>query len=267
MKQLVAGPFVGEFGWELFSWQGYLREISSEYDKIIISSRPTNKFLYQDFCHEFIPYDPKSFRCDCFKCDIGYPINDFEKKFPNSHYIVPDSHKNIEKFFPSLKQKFIKYVSDKKVDVVDIVINARMIDGNYYKTKRNWSLNKWVELVNILNDCGFSVASIGHSCSSICIDNTLNYLDRDLETISSLLSKCKLMVGQSSGPMHFASLCGCKHFVWTSNEVGDGINNKERYEKDWNPLNTEVFVYEHENWNPEVNDIIKNVKSFIGYNI
>lgn len=33
MKTLLASHWVGEFGWELFGWQGHLRRISKEYDK------------------------------------------------------------------------------------------------------------------------------------------------------------------------------------------------------------------------------------------
>ena len=34
-KILLAGPWVGEFGWELFCWQGFLRKLSKQYDKVI----------------------------------------------------------------------------------------------------------------------------------------------------------------------------------------------------------------------------------------
>ncbi len=35
-KLLLAGPWVGEFGWELFCWQGHLRRISKNYNKTIV---------------------------------------------------------------------------------------------------------------------------------------------------------------------------------------------------------------------------------------
>ena len=33
MKRLIAGPWVGEFGWELFAWQGYIRALSRHLKK------------------------------------------------------------------------------------------------------------------------------------------------------------------------------------------------------------------------------------------
>ena len=49
MSTLFAGPFIGEFGMELFTWQGHIRELSKKFDKTIVSSRPMYKFLYKDF--------------------------------------------------------------------------------------------------------------------------------------------------------------------------------------------------------------------------
>ena len=35
-NQLIAGPFLGEFGWELMQWQGYLRQMSKFYKHVIV---------------------------------------------------------------------------------------------------------------------------------------------------------------------------------------------------------------------------------------
>ena len=56
MSILFAGPWVGEFGWELFGWQAKIRKLAKEYDKTIISSRECNRYLYSDFSDEFIPF-------------------------------------------------------------------------------------------------------------------------------------------------------------------------------------------------------------------
>ena len=61
MKTLIAGPWVGEFGWELFAWQGYLRALSRKFDKTIIISRTASKALYDDFADEFISFDQRNF--------------------------------------------------------------------------------------------------------------------------------------------------------------------------------------------------------------
>ncbi len=55
--------------------------------------------------------------------------------------------------------------------------------------------------------------------------------------------------------MHYASLCGTKHLVW-SNEY-----NRVRYERDWNPFGVEVIMYTEGGWNPDpekIKEIILN---------
>ena len=45
-KTLVFGPWVGEFGWELFECQSIIRKFSEKFDSVICSSLPANKILY-----------------------------------------------------------------------------------------------------------------------------------------------------------------------------------------------------------------------------
>lgn len=265
MDTIFAGPFIGEFGWELFAWQGYLRSLS-KHKKIIVSSRTSSKFLYEDFCHEFIDCNPGTYTCDQYNCATPHDFeNKFKKQFPNMEHIFPMNGFSFSKKIPDLSQKFIQYKSNIKTDQVDLVFHARMIKGyGVYKESRNWEPNKWNELSRELIKQGYKIASIGTSDSSLLVDGTLNYLDKGLDVVCSLLSKSKMIVGQSSGPMHFASLCKCPQFVWSSTVAGLGKENKHRYEVDWNPFKSSVYVHEDKDngWNPKVNEIISGINKF-----
>ena len=52
MTKVIAGPWVGEFGWELFCWQAYLRAIKNQFDieDMVAVTRPGRELLYEDFC-------------------------------------------------------------------------------------------------------------------------------------------------------------------------------------------------------------------------
>ena len=52
-KMLIAGPWVGEFGWELFCWQGVVRKASKDYDAICIIARPGKQAMYIDILDDF----------------------------------------------------------------------------------------------------------------------------------------------------------------------------------------------------------------------
>ena len=42
-KTLFAGPFIGEFGMELFTWQGHIRKMAEKFDKTIKGKEPRVK--------------------------------------------------------------------------------------------------------------------------------------------------------------------------------------------------------------------------------
>jgi hypothetical protein len=55
-KVVLSGPFQGEFGWELFAFQGYVRHIAETepMDKLVVGTETDHKFLYEDIADQFI---------------------------------------------------------------------------------------------------------------------------------------------------------------------------------------------------------------------
>ena len=66
MSKLIVGPWVGEFGWELYAWQGYIRALSRNFEHTTIISRPGSEALYSDFCDKFVPWSPTGGLTDSF---------------------------------------------------------------------------------------------------------------------------------------------------------------------------------------------------------
>lgn len=75
MNNILFGPFIGEFGWELCYWQGWVRKYSKTYSnsKIFIASFEKSYPLYHDFAYKFIPISKKF-------VDKKYSLNGY---FPN----------------------------------------------------------------------------------------------------------------------------------------------------------------------------------------
>jgi hypothetical protein len=153
MKTLFAGPWVGEFGWELFCWQGVLRRYAEikNFDRVIISGREINKFLYDDFCDEYIPFTPDEYQPDSFfnrgKVE-NYPMPKENYVYipPNhclTHY-TPSIHQGQSLWRPKLDQSFVKYGSPGMDSY--ILIHAR----NTNKAGsgiRNWNADKFESIV------------------------------------------------------------------------------------------------------------------------
>jgi len=260
-KILLAGPWIGELGWELFCWQGYIRFHSKDYDEVKIISRPGHEFLYEDFCDEFIPFDPESFKTDAWKCHDHKPYKDLVSTIEHTKYIngqfdigmryYPTGVLDTKGIFYS-EQEYVKYKSDSISESYDLIFHCRNKNTG---ADRNWSKNNWIELYNLLKD-DYTIACIGND-ESHHIEGTKDMRGIPLNELCSLFNNSKLIVGPSSGPMHFASLCGLKHLVWSRD------HNIHRYERNWNPHKTEVVFYGDESWKPKVGSINKLIRETV----
>jgi len=270
-KTLLIGPWVGEFGWELFTWQGLARHISKEYSKVIVAGKKGNEFLYEDFCDEYVTIKlPDGVFSDSWFCrdkqmnviptdfiesmikDIKFDDRLDPNKICSGMFLMTSTGvaRTSELFY---SQEFIKYKSNSLDKSYDILIHPR---NKGVGDTRNWNQKKWQELVNLLSKKN-TVGIIGtheafklegaDDCRNISISDTV-----------SLMNRTKLIVGQSSGPLHLGSLCGTPHLVWSTE------HNRKRYFEYWNPFKTPIYFYPEMEWNPSVefiyDKIIKNLK-------
>lgn len=252
-KVLFAGPWVGEFGWELLNWQGFVRKISRDYDRIIVSCRKGNEGLYSDFCSEFVFHEVSG----TAECNVAHDITN-PSEYDRIIKMVPEDadHLNPMGFQPLERQEFVKLGQIDDSKKFDIIIHPR---GRNFGTVRNWDREKWEQLIERCTSAGFSIACIGLTNATLDIDSSLGFQDfRDVslsETLD-LFASSKLVVGPSSGPMHLASLCGTSHLVWTdTNKHARGRTNRDKYEWWWNPHNTPVTVLDSEGFDPSVETV------------
>jgi len=259
MSRLFAGPWCGEVGWEIMQWQGHIRTLSNNFDETIIASRPGHEYLYNDFCTQFIPFTPYPYdgNTDCELCN-NRTYNEFLKQYMTNKDDVlypavrhPRPQTKDDPLFNS--QTFIKYGKyiDNPLYKFDLVIHVRRT------TKcgtgiRNWPKDNWIEVINYFKN-KYNIACIGKNDSSSYINGTEDKLDISLEELANVLASSKLLVGASSGPIHYGALCGIKHLVIVPNvEI-------KRY-TNWNPLNTPFEILGDYGWNPPTNYIIENIE-------
>lgn len=252
MNVLLAGPYVGEFGWELFCWQAFIRKQSKKFDKTIVIGRPTNEALYSDFCDVYIKFDPESFKTDAFRCHGAKSADHIIKSIEHTKYISGNfdigmyyhGHLIDSRGWFKNEQEFHKFNSKESDEAFDVIFHCR---NKSTGSERNWDLKKWVELKELL-PTDLKIASIGND-EAFYIEGTKDLRNIDLSKLIAIMNNSKLIVGPSSGPMHLSSLSGLKHLVWTTEF------NRSRYEKDWNPFKTECILHTKGGWNPDVNEI------------
>lgn len=226
MIDLIAGPWIGEFGWELFGWQGVLRAMAPQYKRVIIYGPPGHQTLYEDFADEYHEFVPQGTEPNMW-LNGGTTFT-----LPAGHhglYIQPQQMI----FMPNPpEQVFRKYQSADKSRTADVVYHARDL-SKYGSDYMNWDENNWRELIGRFGDEKM-IACIGSKSGSMHVGGT-DFRDAPLSTVCDLLSRAGVLVGPSSGPIHLGSLCGTPHVVWSGH-----FYNKARYEEWWNPFKTPV---------------------------
>jgi hypothetical protein len=259
MRRLIVGPWVGEFGWELMSWQGWARRVSQDFDEVVVCSRPGHELLSADFADRYITHNIDGVK-DCYR------IRGFDK----GAYAELDSELNKlggtrlrpGKLFPLNEQAFIKYGVEGHVARYDVLIHARKEIGK--RRHHSYPRHRWEPLVAALISRGITVAAIG--TEAFLPFGALDLRGLTLKYVADTMAACKLVIGPSSGPMHLASLCCTPHVVWTDQGQYSAIGgtNRLRYERLWNPFNTPVRVIDRFGWHPPEEDILSVVLKELG---
>lgn len=256
---MFAGPWVGEFGWELMNWQGLLRKLSRYYDEVIVSCRRGNEALYEDFCSRFAFHRIHGNS----NCHLVSGMSDYREVERIIESIPPGAdHLPPLKYVPSRDQEFIRYGKRGEARQTDVLVHAR---GKAGVAHRNWDVERWNELLKQLDAAGLRTGCIGLKKDTLELKGVADFRGMSLSDTLDLMASTRLIVGPSSGPMHLAALCGTPHLVWTDRRSYTmRKTSREKYEHWWNPLGTKVTVIDDEGFDPAVERIAAEVKALAG---
>jgi hypothetical protein len=260
-KVLLAGPWLGEMGWEIMTWIPAVRYLSQQYQKTIIICQPGKRDLYE-FADNIIVHSKRG-RPD------RWLINGKKPKIPDVWKIEGATVVRPNKYMcynaPREYYKYGKYDDRSEFDIkYDILIHARAMT-KYGQGKLNWPVKRYEKLVEYFK--GKRIACIGSKKGAHYIKNTIDMRGEPLGLICNAMANSRVTVGTSSAPLHLASLCGCPHVVMTGAEKLRSLgwhNNRWRYEKYWNPWKTPVRVVDNHGWIPPVKAVIRAIERLIG---
>ena len=236
-KTVFFGPWVGEFGIELFGWQGYMRKKSKGYDKVIVCSRSGHEELYKDFCNEFIPHyyqEQESMlgigenQLKIFDIDIDKNKFDIMKPFTIGYEEYIKEHGTIDEHNMFFDQEFVKYGKYDICNKYDLLIHPRLKKN---LTIKNVLEKEWDKVVKHFKKKGLKIACIGSESATYFIKEVDDFRDVSLNKLSNIMASSTMLISVDSGPVHFAALCGCPRLTWA-------VNIKEQIETHWNPFNT-----------------------------
>lgn len=295
-KNLYIDPYIGEFGWELFCWQGFLRRRAKDYEHVTVVCKTGHDFLYRDFANTIIHFNLNNDTEDMWmnKSSGFTPLqlqhhmqyamgvnenfdvikyDEYKSRWWDSEHLTLNQDIMSFNRWPSLTEIYIddKYLSP----IADVLICVRNT-GKCNTSFRNWSVHGTVnhakDFVKAMNNAGLTVGCVGKSMSALHIDGTEDYRDISLDDLTAIMSNSNVLVAPVSGTIHLAALCNLPQVTWaTKNEHID------RIETSWNPFNTKVYSLRPPAYNgdrdglwrnrlsytPSVSQLVKGVNSIL----
>jgi ADP-heptose:LPS heptosyltransferase len=256
LKTLLAGPWLGEFGWEIMTWVPAIRKYSRKFDETIIVCKVEHEYLYRDFAKEFIFHEkkglPDRWLLNSKKVKMPELII---RNCPKTHVVQPT-----RSICSEWKREYLKYGIKRKECAYDLVIHARACD-KYGQRSWNWPKPRYRKVIEALKP--ERVCCIGTEAHYI--DNTEDMRNFSLNIICDVLASSKVLLTPSSGPGHLASLCGCPQVIMTDNKYQKSIKgtNKDRYKHIWNPFDTPCKVLDEDNWQPSIKKVVKALEKYL----
>lgn len=276
-KNLYIEPYIGEFGWELFCWQGLVRKraLENDYEKIVVACKTGHDFLYRDFSTEIINFDLDNDEEDMWNNKSGgstpamiTQIESYRKLAMNSNLnfdiIKFDAYKDRwwDREHHSKRQKLISferyptkssmYIDKKLVDIPDVLICIRQTQ-KCNTGFRNWPIsldrNHHIEeFLEAMKSSGLRVACIGKSVSAAHVEGTEDLRDISLDDLTVVMTEASVLVAPVSGTIHLAALCGLPQVTWATK-----VEHIIRAKIQWNPFNVRVhgFFSPKLNGNPD----------------
>ena len=273
---LVAGPYVGEFGWEVFSWQPLVRAafLSGRWDRCLSYVGPGRQWLYRFAETRTLPNMPKH-EPECLayanlpahKVELEALMNTAVEAAKAEMMGMADIGTINYASIPSLNDPMYangqpdllrpdRFITRGGGAIVLCVRDRALSDH------RNWSYVKWAKLAGLLIDEGLAVTVVGHitkpnewQMPSGVVDLTNKTTIDDLIQIFSMSG---MAIGGSTGTLHLASRCGCDHIAW-------GAENATRFPLSNRYAETNWFGAKHSiitdfDWNPEPEAIVEEVE-------
>jgi len=247
-ESVFFGPWVGEFGHEVAWWQGWCRREAKKYKHVIVSSYPSSMDMYADFADELRPHqlkgEPMCGFANNLKGDFEYPV--VEKVFapPDKRYVAKKD------------QDYFKFGADDPYDNFDIIFH-------WCEHKRK-NFKDWGPIIKKYK--GLKMASVGLKgrWPDGVIPGSSDLRDLRLRELSRYLAGAKVVIGPSSGMMHFASFCNANMVVWGDKRTYTWRQTiRQRYEDLLNPFGNDVTILDKWEWNPPVEEVINAIAKYL----
>lgn len=288
----VAGPHIGELGWECFCWQPLVRNVvlsTPDIRRAIVYSSPGRDLLYDGVAEirdwRGLYDEPEDVPHNESECLVWHDMANHENELNNLIERMVTSARaefgqQIRVFTPAallpnmLDPRYMqgrpdllrgdgavpdcaKGLGDTNMDVALLCVRDRAMSD-----QRNWDYGSWHDLADALADNGVLPAFIGQvrdreawerDRAENCVDLTDRTTIDDCIRIFAAVRARALVCG-ATGTVHLASRCACDHLSWGSEK------NWQRYhETNWFGAQCRVLL---QGFDPDPDAVANEIVAF-----
>lgn len=247
MRTLFAGPYAGEFGWELCLWNPFLRRRAQEFDRVIVAAPAASRHLYE-FAHDFAAVEVEPGTSDFTYGRVARWLDrptvpgDAERIDPCDARTQALVRHELERFATGAgaddpEKQWRSLRSSPNTTHFDVACAFRpekVFNGKRFPEKA-YAADLCEELVQRLWAQGLTVACVGGS-DNYCPPGAADFRGAPLAVQCAVLSDARVAVGPSSGPLHLAQLCGCPVVTWYDRPEWRDLDSRYQRGGTWNPF-------------------------------
>jgi len=260
-RVLVAGPFVGEFGHELMDWQAWVRAMIDRYREVHVITYPGRDFLYPGcriHTHE-ITLETAGYKHGRFTpaqlAEMAHAkarelgLRDYDVFTPA--HLCTQYHRRFV-----LPAKWVVFEQPPiGGEMRDLAFHFRWLHKAGPDQTRNYAQDRCDRLAALCQQHGYRICCLGHPKYSYCPPGVEDLRSDDLRTSTAALCSARLLVGELSGPMHLAQLCGQPILIWADGQWR--LDNCER----WNVFRVPTYIVANDTHQPEPERILESLQA------
>jgi hypothetical protein len=250
-RNLFAGPFSGEFGYELMQWQGFVRALRPRYQQVHVLTYPGRDYLYEGcrvhyhdislngagyWYGRLSPMEARAM-ADAKAAEIG--LTDYD--IFDASRLCTQHHKKI--FW---RQDF-RLLNEPPVEgrIYDVAFHFRAVQKEGPDRAKNYDPARADELAALCRAKGLSVICVGHPDFSYCAKGCEDMRRVDLRESVAAICSARAVAGENSGAMHLANLCGKPTILWANDQW------RIDYSLRWNPFRVPIYTAANNTFLPE----------------
>ena len=261
---LIAGPFVGEFGFELMAWHAYVRRLRQGYAATYVITYPGRTYLYEG-C-QIVEHSIRLERA-------GYAFGSMSQRELALHASRVAKEKGLRTYdvinAELLRSRVVrrllipplwKILGSELTDLPqhDVAFHFRNITKDGSDQRQNFPIESCERLASFCQESRLKCVAVGHPEYSYCPRSCHDARSHEVGDAVKALAGSALIVGQLSGPMHLASLCAKPILTWA-----DGAW-RVKAARSWNPHKSPIIVATESSFCPEPETVFSRIQLELG---